>query len=102
MTRIGGLFEAIVSRENLAAAAWRASRGKRDRARIHDFFADFDFEMAERVKITDAVAEFEALDLPRSKVLIEPCLEFRAAIGGGADRAIHAFMSEDDEAVNLS
>jgi hypothetical protein len=43
--RVGGLFEAVVSRENLAAAAWRASRGKRDRAQIHEFFADLEGEL---------------------------------------------------------
>lgn len=46
MKRIGGLFEAIASRENLGHALWAAARGKRDRAEVREFLADADRHLA--------------------------------------------------------
>lgn len=45
MKRVGGLFDAIVDRANLAAAAWAAARGKQDRPAVRAFFTRFDEEI---------------------------------------------------------
>ena len=45
MKRVGGLFHAIADRENLAAAAWRAGRGKRTRDGVRQFFGDFSAQL---------------------------------------------------------
>lgn len=47
MKRIGGLFEAIGTRENLGHALWAAARGKRDRPEVAAFLADAERKMAE-------------------------------------------------------
>ena len=46
MKRIGGLFDLIPQRENLARAAWAAAQGKRDRPEVRAFFADLDARLA--------------------------------------------------------
>jgi len=42
LKRIGGLFEQLVDRGNLAEAAFRAAAGKRDRSPVRRFFDDLD------------------------------------------------------------
>lgn len=46
MKAIGGLFDQIGNHENLAAAAWRAARGKRHRPAIAAWLAELDEHLA--------------------------------------------------------
>ncbi len=41
MTRVAGLYEAMLDRENFLLAFHRASRGKRYRAEVREFQEDF-------------------------------------------------------------
>jgi RNA-directed DNA polymerase len=45
LKRVGRVFDAIVDRENLMAAAWRAGRGKRGRLEVREFFMVVDAEL---------------------------------------------------------
>jgi RNA-directed DNA polymerase len=59
MKRIGGLFERITYRENLAAATWKAAQGKRCRPEVVAFLANLDHELnAMRQQINDDSYEF--------------------------------------------
>jgi RNA-directed DNA polymerase len=45
MKRYGNLFEEVVSFENLVVAAKRAFRGKKDKARVAQFYFDMESEL---------------------------------------------------------
>ena len=47
MKSVGGLFERIVSPENLVAAMFRAARGKRQRVPVARFLADAETELSQ-------------------------------------------------------
>ena len=47
MKRIGGLFDTICCRDTLAAAAWRAARGKRERPEVRAFMAALEPNLAQ-------------------------------------------------------
>jgi hypothetical protein len=46
VSRVAGLFDAIVARDNLGAAVWRACAGKRDRPEVRRFLAHVSGELA--------------------------------------------------------
>jgi len=86
MKRIGGLFDRIADARTIAAAAWRASRGKRHREGVRTFLADLDAESARIVATLrngsfrfDGYQTFKIRD-PKSRTIHAP--SFR-------DRVVH-------------
>ncbi len=83
MKRVAILFDAILERENLRLAFWKASKGKRDRHEVRAFAAQLEIqlkEMAGRLRSGDfPVGRFHQFIIrdPKERIITAPCLPER-------------------------
>ena len=89
MKAIGGLFDSIATFENVAAAAWRAGQGKRERRAVAAFFGNFEANVNDLVRdLVSGEFRFEgysafAIRDPKTRLIHAP--SFR-------DRVVHHAM----------
>jgi hypothetical protein len=83
MKRVGNLFEAIIDRNNLLLAVWRAMRGKRRRPEIRDYLQQLDRRLSELadglISGEFPVGRFQQFLIrdPKERVITAPCFPER-------------------------